>query len=107
MSELCEMELNSMDEASSITPMMPPKSTAPENKSHTCTTRELMRDVVNAGLHVFHIVCFLSLLLRDQDGQTNRPIKATREVGAQNMPFGGQTMDQGKFLKGLCIHPTY
>ena len=97
MSELCEMELNSMDEASSITPMMPSKSTAP-GKSHTCTTRELMRDVVNAGLHVFHIVCFLSLLLRDQDGQTNPPFKATREVGAQNMPFRGQPMDEGKFI---------
>ena len=85
-----------MDEASSTTPMMLTKSKPVETKSHTCTTRELMRDVVNAGLHMFHVLCSLGLLiaviLQNQDGQTVGlgPYKPAREVGAH--------IDQGEFI---------
>ena len=93
MSDLFEMELNSMDgtdETSSTSPMMRTYSTPAGNKALTFARREPFR--MNVGLHVFHTIFSFSLLIavvilfKDPNKPTNGPLESTGEVGAQEMP---------------------
>ena len=103
--------MDGTDEASSTSLMMRTYSTPAKNKALTFARRELFR--MNVGLHVFHTIFSFSLLIavvilfKDPNKPTNGPLESSREVGARDMPTGGQPRlqpkDLGKFQKDFHL----